>query len=400
MLIISVINLWPWLFPETSILAYITALTAGLAILVSIRRDPHDRITARLLSLFIVATTPVATVIGNILVYSQWSAYQQQIIPALNLFSEGVPVQLKQTVFDLVLISPIYFIPSMNILVFVFIITLSPLIWSKITDAEPNHIPTDSVSQDRIVRISIALLIATYIIYILTIPFIIKFQFVKIGVDSANNLLWLYTPVIVFGTLHTVIKVNQYFEQRSLLSGTETEGFESVLPDSEVEAVLSDEIERPARGVDMFGRNPVVVLNEGLIQNLTTDEIRAIYTHELYHFQNGYIQYQLLSNLPLVGPLLFFILVSPEKAFHEEYQADKYAANEVGQQAVIRALNKANKLENITDPSQVIEGNSWDKKSFLLFLSSIPVVSLYRPTRKQRIQNLKRSGSGEPPYVG
>jgi Zn-dependent protease with chaperone function len=158
-----------------------------------------------------------------------------------------------------------------------------------------------------------------------------------------------------------------------------------------MKVVPSDEIKSPARGVDMLGHDPVVLINESLIQDLETDEIRAIYNHELYHLQNRHGRYQWLFNLPLLGPLLFLILTNPKKEFEKEYQADQHAIEKVNQQAVIRALNKANQSKNVTDPRYILENNSWGRISFLLLLTSIPVASLYRPTKIQRIQNITPS---------
>ncbi|WP_424005683.1 M48 family metalloprotease (plasmid) [Haloarcula salina] len=388
MLVISSFNLWPWIFPEANILSYIITITAGLAILISIRRDPHDPVTVRFLFLYALAITPVTAAVSNVLIYTQLFAYRQQTITVLEPLTKVAPVQIEQVVFELISIHPTVFILAMNISLFALIIRLSPTIWSKIADAEPDRVMTDEVAQDRVVRISMGLLIGTYIISALAIPILVEFQPVKIGIDTTINLLWLYAPIILFGTLHTVIKLGQYFRRRMRLAAIEAGGSRCLLPDSEVRVVSSDEIKSPARGVDMLGRNPVVVINESLIQTLKTDEIRAIYNHELYHLQNGHGRYQSLSNLPLVGPLLFLIFINPKKVFQREYQADQHAIEKVNQQAVIRALDKTNQSTSVTDLHYIMENSSWDKISFLVLLTSIPVASLYRPTKTQRIQTI------------
>jgi Zn-dependent protease with chaperone function len=388
MLVISSFNLWPWIFPEVNILSYIITIAAGLAILISMRRDPHDRVTVRFLFLYALAITPVSAAVSNVLIYTQLFAYRQQARTILEPLTKVVPVQIEQVVFELISIHPTVIILAMNTFLFALIIRLSPTIWSKIADAEPDRVMTDEVAQDRVVRISMGLLIGTYIISALAIPILVEFQPVKVGVDTTINLLWLYAPIILFGTLHTVIKLGQYFRRRMRLAAIEAGGSRCLLPDSEVRVVSSDETKSPARGVDMLGRNPVVVINKSLIQTLETDEIRAIYHHELYHLQNGHGRYQSLSNLPLVGPLLFLILISPKRVFQREYQADQHAIEKVNQQAVIRALDKANQSRNVTDPHYIMENSSWGRISFLLLLTSIPVASLYRPTKTQRIQTI------------
>ncbi len=163
-----------------------------------------------------------------------------------------------------------------------------------------------------------------------------------------------------------------------------------------------------------FGSQKRITLYDTLIKDLTTDEIVAVLAHEVGHYKNKHIIYNmilsvllmgltlyilslLVGNLMLsqalgvstnsfhIGLIAFSILYSPISEITSffmnilsrkfEYQADNYAKTHFTSSSLISALKKLSKnsLSNLTPDNLYVE------------------IHYSHPTLLQRIQNLKNN---------
>lgn len=162
-----------------------------------------------------------------------------------------------------------------------------------------------------------------------------------------------------------------------------------------------------------FGNQKRITLYDTLIKDLTTDEIVAVLAHEVGHYKNKHIIYNMILAVLLMGFTLyilsllvgnstlsqalgvttnsfhiglisFAILYSPISEITNyfmnmlsrkfEYQADDYAKNNYNSTALISALKKLSKnsLSNLTPDNLYVK------------------IHYSHPTLLQRIQNLKK----------
>jgi STE24 endopeptidase len=162
-----------------------------------------------------------------------------------------------------------------------------------------------------------------------------------------------------------------------------------------------------------FGSQKRITLYDTLIKDLTTDEIVAVLAHEVGHYKNKHIIYNMILAVLLMGFTLyilsllvgnstlsqalgvttnsfhiglisFAILYSPISEITNyfmnmlsrkfEYQADDYAKNNYNSAALISALKKLSKnsLSNLTPDNLYVK------------------IHYSHPTLLQRIQNLKK----------
>ncbi|MDX1828033.1 MAG: M48 family metallopeptidase [Lutibacter sp.] len=162
-----------------------------------------------------------------------------------------------------------------------------------------------------------------------------------------------------------------------------------------------------------FGSQKRITLYDTLIKDLTTDEIVAVLAHEVGHYKNKHIIYNMILAILLMGFTLyilsllvgnstlsqalgvttnsfhiglisFAILYSPISEITNyfmnmlsrkfEYQADDYAKNNYNSAALISALKKLSKnsLSNLTPDNLYVK------------------IHYSHPTLLQRIQNLKK----------
>jgi STE24 endopeptidase len=162
-----------------------------------------------------------------------------------------------------------------------------------------------------------------------------------------------------------------------------------------------------------FGNQKRITLYDTLINDLTTDEIVAVLAHEVGHYKNKHIIYNIALSIILmgftlyilsllvgnstlsealgvstnsfhIGLIAFSILYSPISEITNyfmnklsrrfEYQADNYAKNNFSATALISALKKLSKnsLSNLTPDNLYVK------------------IYYSHPTLLQRIQNLKK----------
>jgi len=162
-----------------------------------------------------------------------------------------------------------------------------------------------------------------------------------------------------------------------------------------------------------FGSQKRITLYDTLIKDLSTDEIVAVLAHEVGHYKNKHIIYNIILSVLLmgftlyilsllvgnvnlsqalgvttnsfhIGLIAFAILYSPISEITNyfmnvlsrkfEYQADDYAKNNYSSTALISALKKLSKnsLSNLTPDKLYVK------------------IHYSHPTLLQRIQNLKK----------
>lgn len=166
-----------------------------------------------------------------------------------------------------------------------------------------------------------------------------------------------------------------------------------------------------------FGSQKRITLYDTLIKDLDTDEIVAVLAHEVGHYQKKHILFNILVSILLTGftlyilslcihvPELSYALGVPQQSFHIgliafgilyspvseitgfvmnyisrkfEYQADNYAKNTFGAEALITSLKKLsrNNLSNLTPHRAYVK------------------MHYSHPTLLQRIRNLKNVPMG------
>ena len=134
------------------------------------------------------------------------------------------------------------------------------------------------------------------------------------------------------------------------------------------------------------------MINQNLENKLDREELLAICYHELYHLKNKTCRFQIISELPIVGYLLFFVFVNPISIHEEEFRADDYAVKNVDKEAIVSALEKteSKNLGPSDSPVKqfVHEEGRW--VAFKLFWK-VPILPLYRPERSVRIDRLQIS---------
>jgi Zn-dependent protease with chaperone function len=232
------------------------------------------------------------------------------------------------------------------------------------------------------------LLIGTYAISVILIPTSIIFNLDIINTRLIPDLLLLYLPLIGGICLHISLRFKSYYKLRAELSTLAQEGSE-LTTEHRVETVLSDKINVAATSADLLLRKPVIIINKSFAQNLNSSELRAIYYHELYHIKQKTDKIQNLPNIPLIGPLLFLTVISPREVYREEFKADQFAVEKEGRDAVIGALQKAKESGEVSEHRHVAQPNQQKMLPFLILLASVPILSLYRPSKMERIDKMR-----------
>ena len=135
-----------------------------------------------------------------------------------------------------------------------------------------------------------------------------------------------------------------------------------------------------------------IVINQDLENQLDREELLAICYHELYHLEKKTHRLQMMSELPIVGYLLFFVFVNPISIHKEEFRADECAAKNVSREAIVSALEKT-ESENLGPSDSPVKQFVYEEGRWVAFklFWKVPILPLYRPGRRERIDRLELS---------
>jgi Zn-dependent protease with chaperone function len=207
-----------------------------------------------------------------------------------------------------------------------------------------------------------------------------------------TNLIFCFIPVFITVSIWMYYWANMYFYPRLNQYGFDIENMSEIhILDDDIDILLADIGESAAVPLPRWRGKPSIVINTDLANVLAQSEIEAILYHELYHIKEKTLLYQDIINIPLIGYLLFF-LINPVTVYKEEFNADEYAASVVGKKNVVSALEKTeNELSQ--QNQQPIYRKLNKQKNYLAVMDilwNVPLLSFYRPPRKDRISNLKK----------
>lgn len=382
----------PLIMPELSITItpVLILLTVALPLLARSRTNPA---TNQVLILAVISTWPFGMTLGNLHIHSQRSIFLQQE-QSLIMWAEDLHFftdEMGDTLRTLIE-TPIIRTVTGSLLTILILWYLAPKVILSIIDNEDIYTISPLISDQLFLRFGVCLMLVMYIAFPLLILVSHPLGFQIIHFESITEILSIYWvlivifPLSVIGWIHSNHRENNHL--RKLIQSNEP-------PLLRIEGVpvITADIERSAAfSTQEIDGQQYIVINQDLEYQLDREEILAVCYHELYHFENKTHRLQMVSELPIVGYLLFFVFVNPISIHKEEYRADDYAAKKVGREAIVSALEKA-ESENL-GPSDspvkqfVHEEGRW--VAFKLFWK-VPILPIYRPERRVRIDRLQRS---------
>jgi len=138
--------------------------------------------------------------------------------------------------------------------------------------------------------------------------------------------LWIYLGIVSSGSL--ALSIARYWLARTARLNT--------ISHMPFISALAQEFDIRVRVIDTqkvraFAYHGAAYLSVGLLEQLETNEIRAVIAHEVYHLKHSPNKF--LSSILAVGSLTFV-------PFSDEHLADRYAADVVGTDEFARALQK------------------------------------------------------------
>jgi Zn-dependent protease with chaperone function len=234
-------------------------------------------------------------------------------------------------------------------------------------------------------------LLCLYLAYFLSsIGIVISFStgILIVQIKSGIELVAIFMPSIIVCIVFICIQGRKYLHlRREILN--QTTRFELRGYHTDIEIFSVENLEATAFVVNLAFSDPKILIDRQLIEKSDHKEIAAIYFHEMYHIHSKTSNYQRVVNVPVVGPMFFLAFINPEEVYAEEFRADEFAAEKVGREVVISAIEAANEETHIRSNSSSTASDFQKILNFLELITTVPVVGIYRPTRRQRIQNLK-----------
>ena len=382
----------PLIMPELSmtVVPVLILLTVALPLSARSRKNPA---TDQVLILAVMSTWPFGVTLGSLHIHSQRSSFLEQersfIMWAENLhfFTDEMGDTLRALIE-----TPMILTVTSSLLMILMIWYLAPKVIRSFIDNEGVYTTLPLISDQLFLRFSVCLVLATYIVSPLLILTSYSFGFHIIHFESITEILSIYwvliaiVPLSVIGWIHNNYQRKKHFQE--LVQSHEppllhVEGVPVVTADiSGSAAFITQKIE---------GQH-YIIINQELEDPLNRKELLAICYHELYHLESKAHRLQKMSELPIVGYLLFFVFVNPVSIYEEECRADEYAARNVGREAIVSALEETESMGIGSSKSPVKQfidkGGRW--VAFKLFWK-VPILSIYRPKLRVRINQLQRS---------
>jgi Zn-dependent protease with chaperone function len=290
-------------------------------------------------------------------------------------------------IYHVVMPEPLTLIIIVNVLFLFFLLSISNFILDNIKDISrfetPESVLTDSID----IRYGMSLVLLIYIAY--HMYFLLAFlsgdgiienldywEFLMAYLPSlwilAWVIFWLGRSIQLRQNLVTNIDEGQKFESKKKL-----------------DLVIADTGTHRAIPVNLVGRKPVVLINSSLADELTDSEIKAVYYHEVYHITEDQQNLRRLIRLPVIGYLIALWFINPINAYRKELEADQYAAKKAGVEETASAIKTVGQMQAKMSESPKSVSRAQATLSLFKLVWSVPVFSLYRPSREQRVKELR-----------
>ena len=388
-LILGLYAVSPWILPNLNLIVILIASSIILVMYVTSRTTLKEQSTPAVLFLLMVSALPVWLPIGNVLLLSQIEAFRQQYLTFLQSYQGVLFSEDLAEIYAGLTLNEITIIPLVNISTLLVGAYFAPSLWDKFKSLQPWKPDEGGVSYNKKVHAALLLLYLSYgasSLFVL-ISYVMRNPIVPI--ESDIELVIVFIPTIVVGAIFTYYRCKKYVRIRRERLARSTKSVLDTI-DNKFEVLIIENLDVTAYSIDLFLAEPRIVINEQLLEALDDNELAAVYFHEIYHIESRTISHQRIANIPVIGPMFFLAFINPKEVYLEEFRADEFAAKKVGKQAVISAIESSSEVTydrvSSTDTSD-IHGMS----EFLEFITTVPIVGIYRPTRKQRIQNLREN---------
>lgn len=384
----------PLIMPNFSItvISLLILLSITLPLVARSRLNPA---TNQVVILAVVSSWPFGLTLGNLHTHAQRSRFLEQEREFASTI-ESLPIvthEMSDIIWFIVEDHTIRIV-IVNILIISLLLYLVPKLISSAFSTENVYDISSLMTSQIFFRFGVSSLLFVYF----TIPLIIfaslfydlhilQFDF-TIDLLIAYWALIVVLPLSVIGWIYT--KRREKGQLRDIIDSRDP-----ILSVDEVPVLTVDQNEPSAFPIQEIDANKYIVVNQKLKNQMDRDEFLAICYHELYHLENKIHRLQKISELPIVGYLLFFIFVNPVSIHKEEFRADEYAAENVSREAIVSALEKTESMNLGPSDSHigefVNEEGSW--ATFALFWKVPPILQLYRPERRVRINRLQAPSS-------
>lgn len=365
--------LYSQIFVEITILALVYPL--GIIAIIMMARHSHDPVTNKTAVVSLCVLAPFAIALANLFVFKHWEQITEINNNAItsSFYLTDLAAFLQS--------SPIVGLIFTNS---IFCCILMYVKYDLDSPSDPFDMYTAPSTIDNKVyfRIGIVLLSSVYILTILVILISHVIGSPIIPVESPVSMLLIYWPVFILIPVWIFIWRNQQ-NPDSLRN-------DPLFEINGVPVVLDTENRKPAFAVS-DSTDPVIVVSQNLRDQLSKHELLAICYHELYHIEYGSVKPQNRIQLPIIGPVLFFLSTDLSALYNEEYHADEFAAQKVGVDAVVRALEKAQSLHLFPRGSIIQNEINKGWAGYARLFCSLPVLSLYSPPVEHRINRLEKT---------
>lgn len=391
LLIFGLAAAWPWIMPNFSLIPFLILITVLCSIYVIARTSPKEQTTPALLFLLVLTGLPVWIPIGSLVVYTQYEGIRQQGAVFLEIFQgilfTGYLVQIYEAISSPTLI----YILLANLILAFFGASYAPKILDKIMVKLSANTSVNNVHYNKEVHLTLLILYTVYFLsnVVVFVSYLLGNSIIQFR--SHVDFVTIFAPGLVIGLYFVYYRSVRYIQIRKqvLSYATKQTQYDFV---EEIDIVTVEGLEASAFSVDLYFSKERVVVDRDVFEALDRDELAAVYFHELYHIEHQTKYYQQFVNVPIIGPIFFLALIDPEEVFSEEFRADECAAEKIGIEAVISAIETVAEIKQPVPKSHNAIIDAHSIQELFKFITTIPIVGIYRPTRRQRIQRLKSRG--------
>jgi Zn-dependent protease with chaperone function len=377
----------PWIFPEPNLIVILTTSSIILSTYVVSRSTLKEQSTPVVLFLLMVSALPVWFPIGNIVFLTQNEVFRQQGLGFLQSYLGVFLPEEMVGIYPVITSNELFNILLINMTVFLFGAYYAPNLWDKIKSQQPWKPDEEEVSYNRKVHLALLFL---YLSYGISSSVVLISYFAGtpvVPIENNTELVTVFVPTIVIGLVFTYYRCRKYLRiRREKLAHSN----KAVLPtvNNKVEVLIVENLDNTAFSIDLVLAEPRIVINKQLMKSLDDSELAAVYFHEVYHIKSETSSHQRIANVPVIGPMFFLAFINPKEVHLEEFKADEFAAKRVGEQAVISAIQSSAEVTYDSGPSTATS-DAHGIFEFLEFITTVPIVGIYRPTRQERVQNLR-----------
>jgi Zn-dependent protease with chaperone function len=395
-LVFGLITIWPWVIPNVNLISLWILATILVSIYGVSRTSPKEQTTPAILFLLMWTGMPVSLPIGNLFLFTQYDKFKQQGKSLIEVFQRSSLPDYAVQSYETMISYDMVYILFFNIIFIFYIIYYGQNILDEIKTRLLAETDVDNITYNKKSHSIFLFLYLTYFLLDIIVigSYLLGYPIIRFG--SHIEFTTMFAPALGIGLYFAYYRYRRYREVREQVLSYATQQSQYEFH-GDIDMVIVDDLDNSVFSVDLAFAEEKIVIGRNIFETLDEDELAAIYFHELYHIKHGTKRYQQFANIPIIGPILFLAFINPKKVALEEFRADEYAAKEVGAEAVISAIETTAefKQSRITSQDGIFDIDS--NQDFLKFITTVPIVDVYRPTRRQRVQKLKQrtSSNGE-----